>query len=78
MKGEIIRILVKHILFVQQACLISGFRPEIIGFFFALPAVQLSCENLWQNHKNFRLFFFFFLDNILNSQIKLSDLKSVN
>ena len=25
----------------SQACQISGFRPEITGFFFALPAVRL-------------------------------------
>ena len=34
----------------MQACQISGFRPEIIGFFIALPALRLSRENLRQNH----------------------------
>ena len=36
---------------MHQACQISGFRPEITGFFIALPALQLSRENLRQNHK---------------------------
>ena len=37
--------------FIIQACHISGFRPEITGFFIALPALRLSHENLRQNHK---------------------------
>ena len=37
---------------------ISGFRPEITGFFIALPALRLSRENLQQNHKIPGIFFF--------------------
>ena len=42
-----------------QACHISGFRPEITGFFIALPALRLSRENLRQNHKISGICFFF-------------------
>ena len=40
-------------------CHISGFRPEITGFFIALPALRLSRENLRQNHKISGICFFF-------------------
>ena len=56
--------------FSYQACQISRFRPEITGFFIALPAVRLSCENLQQNHKISGISFW---TTFWNSQIKLTD-----
>ena len=44
----------------NQACHISGFRPEITGFFIALPALRLSREHLRRNHKIACICFFFF------------------
>ena len=47
--------------------------PEITGFFIALPALRFSRENLRQNHKISGTVYFF-SDNILKSQTKLTDL----
>ena len=51
-----------------QACHISGFRPEIIGFFIALPALRLSRENLRRNHNISGIYF---SDNILKFTDKI-------
>ena len=58
--------------FLWQACQISGFRPKVTAFFIALPALQLSRENLRQNHKISGIYF---SDNILKVANKINWLK---
>ena len=53
----------------MQACHISGFRPEITGFFIALPVLRLSRENLRQIIK---YPVFVFSDNILKFTDKIN------
>ena len=55
--------------YCTQACQISGFRPDITGFFIALSAFRLSHENLRQNHKISGMFF---SDNILKFTNKIN------
>ena len=55
--------------FLWQAWQISGFRPEVTGFFIDLPALRLSRENLRQSHKISGIYF---SDNILKFTNKIN------